>query len=313
MGRALLAAALALAAGCAAAQDQAAQPNVRTLSEAAYPEGPLVVGERVLVAEMGADRIRAHPLAGPRSPPQTFFAESGCGPTALAPYGEGFVVLCHLSGDLAIVGAAGGPVLRRFGSGQGVALRNPNDATADGRGGVYFSDPGPFSRRRQPQGQIVRLTPDGRLVQAAAGLSYPNGVFFDRADNALYVSEHLARRVLRFPVLADGALGPAQTVLDLGPFGARPEGARFAPYDHAGPDGLERLADGSWALAIYGEGRVLRLRPDWTIAEEIPTPFAFVTNVAEAAPMRLIIVGAHDNQAPPFPGAVLMVSIAPTR
>src|SRR5690606_14568197 len=133
--RALLAALIAGAAACATAADT-------TALRASYPEGPLWQGEQLYFAEMRADRVSLY-AGGER---RTFFAEPGCGPTALAPYGDGLLILCHLGGGLVAVDAAGRETRRWRQASDGAPLGNPNDASADGRGGVYFSDPGAFSR-----------------------------------------------------------------------------------------------------------------------------------------------------------------------
>ncbi|MEJ0023818.1 MAG: hypothetical protein WDN76_10620 [Alphaproteobacteria bacterium] len=66
-------------------------------------------------------------------------------PTALAPYRGGFLILCHIGGELVAVDP-NGKEIQRFGKG---LLRDPNDGYADPMGGVYFSDPGLFSKDTQ--------------------------------------------------------------------------------------------------------------------------------------------------------------------
>src|SRR5262245_47557362 len=91
---ALLAAVAALAAACAGTSETAAQPRSAIVdAHAAYPEGPLWHKGRLLVAEMGADRISAFDHAHK----SVFWTRDGCGPTSLAPYGEGLAVLCHIA------------------------------------------------------------------------------------------------------------------------------------------------------------------------------------------------------------------------
>jgi sugar lactone lactonase YvrE len=277
-----------------------------------YPEGAFVMPSGALaIAEMGADRVSffgAAPDSGAREA-SNLWSLPDCGPTALAPYADGYVVLCHLSGDLAVVDQQGA-VRRRIGSLAGVALRNPNDGASDLRGGVYFSDPGDFYRPRQPAGRVVWLDREGRLHQVARGLNYPNGVFVveDGGARFAYVSEHLARRILRFPIEADGSFGPMTVwavIPEQGP------GARFS-YDQAGPDGLEQNAEGDWFVALYGEGRVLRFDRDGQVTGEIETPFQFVTNVA-VTERGLYVVGPSIHDRPPFPGAALFVPRAAIR
>lgn len=263
---------------------------------ASYPEGPLYSGGELLVAELGSDSVFAHRDGRKR----LFFRQALCGPTALAPFGEGFVVLCHLSRELVIVDASGVP-LRRIGMGEGGArFDDPNDCGADDLGGVYFSDPGRFAATAAASGEIWRLGPDGAVRRLASGLHYPNGVYFDQRSRRLLVSEHLARRILAFPVLKDGTLGEATVFADIN---------RLTPqrgnYREAGPDGLEITPQGEVVVALYGEGRLLRLDQRGRLLGEVEVPFPYVTNVAFGRDGSGVAVGAFVNDQPPFLGAVL--------
>jgi sugar lactone lactonase YvrE len=268
------------------------------LDTLSYPEGPLLVGGVLHVAEMGGDRIARIENGAPLA----HWPLTACGPTALAPYGEGYVALCHLSGDLAVLDA-NGVEQRRIGPLAGVSIRNPNDGASDLRGGVYFSDPGDFYRPRQPVGRVVWLTPEGRLRTVAQGLNYPNGVYVveDGAQRFAFVSEHFSRRILRYAINEDGSFGPQSvwaTIPQQGP------GARFS-YDQAGPDGLERGPDGQWYVAIYGEGRVLRLDAEGAITGQFETPFQYVTNVSVTPLGMVFIVGPYVHDRAPFRGGMV--------
>jgi sugar lactone lactonase YvrE len=303
--------ALAALSACTVAAPVVGAPSGRaqasTIEQApyefSYPEGPLIVGDVARVAEMGAGQVSALPLARPWTTTvlEDAWSIPNCGPTALSPYGDGFVVLCHLSGDLAVVDADGAEQ-RRIGTFDGVSLRNPNDGASDLRGGVYFSDPGDFYRPRQPVGRVVWLDPNGRLHAVASGLNYPNGVYVVEDDGRrfAYVSEHFSRRILRYPINEDGSFG-AMSVWVVIP--EQSSGARFT-YDQAGPDGLERGPDGHWCVAIYGEGRVLRLNAEGSITGEIETPFQYVTNVATTE-TGVYVVGPFVHDRAPFQGGAL--------
>ena len=303
--------ALAALSACTVAAPVVGGPSGRTQAPTieqapyvfSYPEGPLIVGDVVRVAEMGAGQVSALPLARPWATAalEDAWSIANCGPTALAPYGDGFVVLCHLSGDIAVVDADGAE-RRRIGTFDGVALRNPNDGASDLRGGVYFSDPGDFYRPRQPVGRVVWLDPNGRLHAVASGLNYPNGVYVVEEDGRrfAYVSEHFSRRILRYPINEDGSFG-AMSVWAVIP--EQSPGARFT-YDQAGPDGLERGPDGHWYVAIYGEGRVLRLNAEGAITGEVQTPFQYVTNVATTE-TGAYIVGPYIHDRAPFQGGAV--------
>jgi gluconolactonase len=280
---------------------------------AAYPEGPLWRNGALYYAEMGADKVSRYDPVTQRK--AVFFREAGCGPTAIAPYGAGgFLVLCHLGGYLAVLNSAGSQV-QRIGAGanaakpEGRALQAiigmPNDASADARGGVYFTNPGPFSKASPPSGQVVHIDAAGAVRSLAQGLWYPNGVFFDAGENALYVSEHLGRRIWRFTRGPDGALASAAIFVEID---AVAPASTAKPYAEAGPDGLERAPNGDLVVALYGEARLLQITPAGTLRRAIATPFAYVTNIAFAPDGAAIVVGAFDNQPPDYPGAVLRLS-----
>lgn len=269
---------------------------------ALYPEGPLWQGERLYYAEMRADRVTLAEAAGERD----FFVQEGCGPTAIAPYGEGFLVLCHLGARVVAIDAGGREIRRWERDETGVLLRNPNDASADGAGGVYFSDPGPFARGMRPQGWVLHLSASGMLRRVAGPLWYPNGVHV--ASGALYVSEHLRRRVLRYDIEAPGRLGEARTFADLAPL-HRARRDRSAT-GLSGPDGLEFGPDGNLYVAMYGEGRLLKLSPQGELLGTMAWPTRYLTNVAFGTG-GVALTGAFDNRVPASPGEVRILPSLP--
>ncbi|MBU6374323.1 MAG: SMP-30/gluconolactonase/LRE family protein [Alphaproteobacteria bacterium] len=271
-------------------------------TRASYPEGPLYVGETLYYAEMGADRVSTIEKGRKR----VFWSEPDCGPTALAPYGEGLLVFCHIGERFALVDRAGRTV-RHFGREPDEVfparpVGHPNDGIADDKGGVYFSDPGPFSKDAPAQGAVKRLGPDGVVTTVASDLWYPNGIWFDAGARALFVDEHLARRVLRFDVAADGTLSNKTVFAEIDAI-APPSTAPF--FREAGVDGLERAPNGDLVVAIYGESRLLQLTPEGKLRRVIPTPFQYVTNIAFAPDGSAAVVGSFINDQPPFPGQVI--------
>ncbi len=264
---------------------------------ASYPEGPLYQGTTLYYGEMGADRVSR---AVGQAAPAPFFSQPGCGPTAISPYGAGFLVLCHLGGRLVETTTEGHPVREWRADATGRQLMDPNDGYADGRGGVYFSDPGQFSRGSVPEGRVMHLSAGGELRSVAGPLWYPNGVFVDKALRYAYVSEHLAGRVLRFEIGADGSLGPPTTFVDLADV-SRPE--RYdTPYAETGPDGLEIGPNGDLYVAVYGEGRILRFAADGSYRAAIELPTRFSTNISFAPDGGAVTTGSFNNVDPPLRG-----------
>jgi gluconolactonase len=268
-------------------------------ARALYPEGALWRDGAIHYTEMGADQVAR--VAHGRK--QVVWSERGCGPTSLAPYGGGLLVLCHISAQLVALDAKSAVVRRWLRDDAGLRLQDPNDSSADARGGVYFSDPGLFSVDARTSGAVLYLAPDGRLRRVASNLRYPNGVFVDRTENMLYVDEHLTRRVLRYPILADGGLGEMQVFADLNRIVGR-----INDYAEAGPDGLERGPDGDLYVCLYGEGRILRLTREGRLAAAIPVPTPFLTNIAFAPDGSAYVTGSYENARPPLRGAVIRLA-----
>lgn len=264
-------------------------------ANALYPEGALWRDGALFYTEMGADHVAT--VSGGRK--AIHWKEEGCGPTSLAPYGDGLLVLCHRTAELVALDAHATVKRRWARDGAGVRLQNPNDSSADGRGGVYLSDPGLFSIDAPVTGAVLHLAPDGTLRRVAHNLRYPNGVFVDRAENALYVDEHLTRRVLRYAILPDGGLGPMQVFADLNRLTRR-----TGSYQEAGPDGLERGPDGDLYVCLYGEGRILRLSKDGRLVASIPVATPYLTNIAFGPDGSAYVTGAFENVRPPMRGQV---------
>jgi len=282
----------------AAPESQAQQTSLVTKMkdpDAAYPEGPLFWKNTLYYGEMGADRVSFFTEQGEK---RTFWQEEGCGPTALAPYRTGLLVLCHLSDEIVAVSEKGIAMQRWHSDRQGQKLLNPNDASADDQGGVYFTASGHFHAQAPRQGAVLYLDASGTLERLLTGLHYSNGLSVHGGQ--LYLSEHLGRRLLRFPILSPGTLGPATLLADFRQF---PKG-RFG-YALAGPDGIEALPDGRFLVPEYGEGRFFVFNGNGAVTS-FEAPFPFITNAAyHPQSQKIYLVGAYDNQTPPYPGAVV--------
>jgi gluconolactonase len=158
---------------------------------------------------------------------------------------------------------------------EGRPLNGANDLMFDANGVLYFSDPwgsGPDN----PIGGFYRLFPDGRLERLDHGLAFPNGVAVAADGSAAYLAETYRNRILRYPIAADGTVGPREPWADL------PGGA--------GPDGMAFDEQGNLYVAHFGGGRVAIFAPDGTLTDEIAVPGAQVTNCAFGGPNRTTLV-----------------------
>jgi sugar lactone lactonase YvrE len=265
---------------------------------ASYPEGPLWVGERLLYAEMGADKI-VEWNAGQR---RDFWQEAGCGPTAISLFrGSQLIVLCHLGSRLVHLDATGRRIGAYVAATDGEVLRNPNDAHTDGKGGVFFTDAGIFAQGAPATGKVFHLAADGTLRKLLDGLFYANGVAVDLAKRQLLVSEHLARKVWQFDLRDDLSTANRRLFLDVGKYFSDAE----IDYAETGPDGIEVDRDGTVFVPVYGAGRIMAVAPDGTVSK-VAVPMKFVTNIAISG-SRAVVVGPFINDQPPFPGHVEIV------
>src|SRR6185369_10578243 len=171
-----------------------------------------------------------------------WFQEQGCGPASIKPLNRDgdLMILCHIGSRLVRVNASGRVVARYTHDSTGRPLRDPNDVDGDGDGGLYFSDSGVYSPNAPATGRVYYFQPDGTIRLVVDGMRYSNGVKFDGRNRRLLVSEHMARRVLAFPIRPDRTLGNATVFFDLATVAQPP---RFTS-ELMGPDGLDMDANG---------------------------------------------------------------------
>jgi len=274
----------------------AAAGEVSLKEQAFYPEGPAFVGGALYWAEMPTHRIRRHK----DGKTVTVWEEAGCGPTSIKPDGRGgFWILCHLAHMVLRVNGNFQLVKRLETDGAGRRLAYPNDATVDRRGQLYFTSSGVFSLRAPSEGAVYFVDLQDQPHRVAEGLRYANGIRIDEKRSRLYVSEHLARRVLVMSVAKPGEVGAPSVFFDLS---ALPPAS--VEYPLAGPDGILLDDKGRLYVAEYGASRVMLLSTEGKLLRVIPVPMQFVTNFAALPTGQIVVVGAFQNDQPPMPGLV---------
>jgi gluconolactonase len=166
---------------------------------------------------------------------------------------------------------------------EGAPLNGANDLVFDRNRTLYFSDPW-GSNADNPIGGFYRRFDDGRMERLDSGLAFPNGVALNADESAVFLAETYRNRILRYPIDADGAVGPAEHWADT-----------TLP---SGPDGMAFDAVGRLLVAHYGGGSIDVFDPNGKQVDSISVPGANVTNLAFGGPeLDRIVVTELETQS----------------
>ncbi|MEO0342323.1 MAG: fused MFS/spermidine synthase [Pseudomonadota bacterium] len=277
-----------------------AAPNTRLDLPANYPEGVYISpSNQIYFTDM--DRDSVYRVIEGRA--AVFASLPSCGPTGFTTFNDDhYAVACHKSGEVLILNAEGRVESTLNGSAFGFRFRNPNDINFDANGGVYFSDPGPFSPRAQPVGKVFHIASDKTVSLVAEGLRYPNGLAFNAETGALLVSEHLGKRILS--IALDQPPRPKGSIQEVFDFTDLEIEGLLDPL--SGPDGLRLLPDGAVLVALYGTATIVQLGPCGrvTLTDGFPK---FVTSLG-IQNKRIVAVGAFFNNRSPAQGQLIALS-----
>ena len=177
-------------------------------------------------------------------------------PNGIALLADGSFLLAHLGADQGGVYKLGrdGRVEPWLLSVQGRPLPPTNFVVQDSGGRTWVTVSTRLSprslgyRRACNDGFVVCVAPEGDAKIVADGLGYTNEVALHPGGEWLYVNETFARRLSRFRLQRDGALGPRQVVTEFGS-GTFPDGLAFDEAGHA------------WVVSIVSN-RLIRVAPD---------------------------------------------------
>ena len=269
----------------------------------AFPEGPRWRGGRLWFSDMHAHEVVAMTPEGAR---ETVFSHDG--PVS----GLGWLP----DGRLLVVSMADRRLLRLEPGGKavvhadlgGVATGHCNDMVVDAHGRAYVGNFGFVFPGGEPKpARMARVDPDGRVVEAAGDLMFPNGAMITPDGKTLIVGESFARRMTAFDVGADGALSNRRLWAQL------PENAL--------PDGACLDAEGAVWVASPTTNDVIRLKEGGAVldritaeqgcfacmlgGEDLRTLFVLTAAGSDAADAKRLRAGRIETARVEVPGAGL--------
>jgi gluconolactonase len=132
----------------------------------------------------------------------------------------------------------------------GQHFNSPNDLTIAADGTIYFTDPN-YQRGNRADEMAgttgVFRVHNGQVELVDGTLSQPNGIALSPDGTTLYVAATAANQIVKYPVLADGSIGPRSV---------------FAVLNS--PDGVTIDCAGNLYWASYADGMIHVLAPDGT-------------------------------------------------
>lgn len=159
---------------------------------------------------------------------------------------------------------------------EGRQLTSSNYPTLASSGVLYcthstFAPTWPEALDGRADGFVYALFPDGRAEVLARNIPFANGCCLDAEERYLYVNRTSAADCVRFPVLADGRLGPEEPFAPkLGPVLTGPVDPDNPPaYDvmqHLGyTDGCGMDVEGNLWITLPAANKIVAVRPDRSV------------------------------------------------
>ncbi len=269
-------------------------PQVEVATSLAFTEGPTVDADgNVYFTELRSQHIMKLPTKGRVE----VFREDSNGANGLVFDSEYRLIACEGGRQGARITRTNiktGEVEVLADSYQGQPLNGPNDVTFDGKGRLYFSDPG----RGGHPASVYRLDPDGTLdrLLTAPDIQTPNGVAVSPDDRHFYLvesngAEGGARMIRAYDLAEDGTLSKMRQLINF--------------YPGRSADGLSIDTEGNLYAAAglhltRGTSETLDTKPGIHVIspagkeiEYIPIPEDTVTNCAFGGPdMKTLYVTA---------------------
>jgi gluconolactonase len=209
----------------------------------------------------------------------------GCGANGLLHLDGSLLVACFDSGTILRVSLDGKVLDRIEQDAAGGTFNAPNDLTADGKGGVYFTASGTPGAL----GKVYHISAQGAVAPVADGIDFANGLALSPDRRTLYICETRTGRILAFTIAEEGRLSQRRAFVTLGHILRSDRGA----YS---PDGLRTDSAGRLYIALYNGGGIAIVGPDAQLIRQIDLPGRHHSNLALTEDGRFIDVTAIDDE-----------------
>jgi gluconolactonase len=259
---------------------RAAEPE-RVAAGLQFLEGTIFVGTALYFVDYSTSDVLR--LAG--NTVERVWHQDGCGANGLALLSGTLFVACFDSGTIAQISLAGATLGTIDKDRAGHPFSAPNDLATDAKGGMYFTASGAAGLL----GKVYYRATDGRVTEVAVDIGFANGVAVSPDGKLLYVVETTARRVLRFTIMSDGALGDRRVLVRLGDI--LREGRQI---DYT-PDSMRIDKHGNLFVALYNGGGFAVIDPDGSLIRQVDVPGAHHTNLAITPDGAFVTVTAVDD------------------
>jgi gluconolactonase len=260
-----------------------------------FPEGPVALPDgRVALVEIarrtvtvveldGTKRILAEPGGGPNGlavgPDSAFYVTNNGGFTfhedtdGVRPIGQ---PADYSGGRLERVDAATGAVQVLYTeTGNGHALRGPNDLVVDRKGGIWFTDLGKRRERDLDYGGVYYAAADGSaIVEAVHPFLTANGIGLSPDESVLYVAETEGGRLWAFDLDAPGRIRKAAWP---SPHGGRLVYTAGRSYERY--DSLAVEESGNICVATLINGGISVISPAGEVVDFVAMPDHYTTNI----------------------------------
>jgi gluconolactonase len=161
----------------------------------------------------------------------------------------------------------------------GQKLTSSNYPILDRAGNVWcanstLADPWIEGLDGRADGFLFRIRPDGRAERLADGIRFANGLALDADESHIYVCQTTGCNVIRFPIRADGTLGPRE---EYGPVLGEPlpypfDASRLLEPNWGATDGCGFDVEGNLWVTLVAANRIVAITPNRQVVTVLEDP-----------------------------------------